>query len=265
VTSGDVGIDCPNVCQVEVADDERLTLEASHEEGSYFTGWGIDGCGEDLSCEILVEGDLVVTPRFEPAARLTVALEGPEGARGEVHVEPVDDRCTSVCDHLLPVGSLVTMAAQGVDLATFEGWQAEVCEGTEVCEFELDQDRLVVALFRPAVTLSVEVEGPGIVRSRPAGIRCPADCSASFAAESSVSLVAEASDQAYLHGWSGDCTGTGSCNVKLDQAHAVGATFHRHPTVTGPRRPPLVEDERQDGVSGSRSSRGRPQGSPGDG
>lgn len=67
--------------------------------------------------------------------------------------------------------------------------------------------------------------GSGTVSSAPAGIDCGTSCSASFAEDTEVSLSANAATGSAFAGWSGGCSGTGSCTVTMSQARNVTADF----------------------------------------
>jgi uncharacterized repeat protein (TIGR02543 family) len=73
--------------------------------------------------------------------------------------------------------------------------------------------------------LTVSVAGDGTVTSVPPGIDCPGDCSEDYGSGTPVALTATPSPGWLFTGWSGDCTGTGACNVTMDQARSVTATF----------------------------------------
>ena len=79
----------------------------------------------------------------------------------------------------------------------------------------------------PAATLTVTRSGTGsgAVTSAPAGIACGTTCSATFPAETSVTLTQAAAVGSVFGGWTGACTGTGACVVSLSAATSVGATF----------------------------------------
>ena len=87
-------------------------------------------------------------------------------------------------------------------------------------------------VFNLAVML--EGGGSGRVRSAPAGIYCQADCSEDFAKNSKILLDAEPYSGSVFAGWSGACSGTGSCSIKLKSDASVSASFTRIET------PPLV-------------------------
>lgn len=80
------------------------------------------------------------------------------------------------------------------------------------------------------LTVTKTGAGSGTVVSSPAGINCGASCSAQFPSGSTVSLTASAGSGSVFAGWSGDCTGTGSCTVTMTAARNVTATFNVAPT-----------------------------------
>ena len=67
--------------------------------------------------------------------------------------------------------------------------------------------------------------GGGTVVSAPPGIDCGTDCSETFPDGTVVGLTATPADGSAFTGWSGDCSGTGACQVVLDADRAVTATF----------------------------------------
>lgn len=74
--------------------------------------------------------------------------------------------------------------------------------------------------------LDVNVVGNGSVVSDPAGIDCPdAACSHAFVENTPVQLTATPEIDWQFAGWSGDCSGTGTCDVTMSAAHAITATF----------------------------------------
>jgi uncharacterized repeat protein (TIGR01451 family) len=74
-------------------------------------------------------------------------------------------------------------------------------------------------------TLTVGITGNGSVSSNPAGISCPGTCVAAYSDAPPVALTATPGTGQTFVGWSGDCSGTGSCNVTMDVDHSVTATF----------------------------------------
>lgn len=92
---------------------------------------------------------------------------------------------------------------------------------------------IVINNWGPAVscqTLTVNIvvigSGQGTVTSNPPGISCGTDCTENFLTGSVVSLAATPGSGLIFSGWSGACAGTGACNVTMNQAQSVTATFN---------------------------------------
>ena len=79
--------------------------------------------------------------------------------------------------------------------------------------------------------------GSGTVSSSPAGINCGLDCSQRYTPGASVTLTATAISGAAFAGWSGACSGTGTCTVTMSAAKNVTASFNRSNLVIGIARP----------------------------
>jgi hypothetical protein len=75
-------------------------------------------------------------------------------------------------------------------------------------------------------SLSVAVEGRGVVRAASAGIRCPDRCDAELDRGAEVTLTARARRGSTFEGWSGGgCEGNGACELTVRGAVAVTARF----------------------------------------
>jgi len=67
--------------------------------------------------------------------------------------------------------------------------------------------------------------GTGTVTSVPAGIACGTGCSAFFSRGTTVTLTATPDTYSTFTGWSGGCTGTGTCTVVMNTNISVTANF----------------------------------------
>lgn len=77
----------------------------------------------------------------------------------------------------------------------------------------------------PVRSLSVSLSGSGSGGVTGPGISCPGDCTQSYAHGTAVALIASPAAGSAFAGWSGDCAGTGGCQVTMDAAKAVTASF----------------------------------------
>ncbi|HUX97516.1 MAG TPA: hypothetical protein VMV47_17415 [Bacteroidales bacterium] len=74
--------------------------------------------------------------------------------------------------------------------------------------------------------------GTGLVTSSPAGINCGVDCSEPYNFGNVVTLTATPDAGSTFAGWSGGgCSGTGTCQVTMNNAVSVTATFTAAPIV----------------------------------
>jgi hypothetical protein len=123
----------------------------------------------------------------------------------------------------------VTLTAAAASGSTFAGWSG-ACTGTGTCTVSMTAARSVTATFNGSATVSLAVTkagtGAGTVTSSPAGIACGSTCSANFANGASVTLTAAAASGSTFAGWSGGCSGTGSCVLAMTAARNVTATFN---------------------------------------
>jgi hypothetical protein len=85
----------------------------------------------------------------------------------------------------------------------------------------------------PSYGLTVSKTGDGRIVSTPAGIDCGPTCTADFFSGTSVTLTATPDPGWTFDGWSGPCSGTGTCTVVIDAAKAVGADFLPPPPTGG--------------------------------
>lgn len=80
-----------------------------------------------------------------------------------------------------------------------------------------------------ALTVTRSGEGEGTVESEPAGIDCGSACAAEYNAGAEVTLIASPAPGSAFAGFSGACTGTGTCTVTMSEARSVGAEFEVAP------------------------------------
>jgi subtilisin family serine protease len=91
--------------------------------------------------------------------------------------------------------------------------------------------------------LTVQKSGAGSVTSNPAGIDCGSKCTDTYHSGTKVTLYAVPAPGAVFDGWSGGCSGAGSCDLTMDKSYTVKAVFrgmHNH-TLTVSRVPAWID------------------------
>lgn len=152
---------------------------------------------------------------------LTVAL----GGNGSGSVSGDGINCGGDCTESYFENRVVNLVPSADAGSTFSGWSGD-CGGTGACVVTMSEARTVTVNFTlEQYALTVTVVGEGGVVSDPAGINCPTDCDETYNYNTPVTLTANPAPGSTFTGWSGACSGTGSCVVTLSEAQNVIATF----------------------------------------
>jgi uncharacterized repeat protein (TIGR02543 family) len=242
VTSSAGGINCGATCTtVSLASGVAVTMTPAPTAGSVFRGWE-GACSGTGACTLdMTESPLEVSADFF-APLLTVTTS----VGGTVVSTPAGINCvgsssasgSGVCSLTFANATAISLVATPLSGFTFASWGG-ACAGqlTTTCALPaMMTDTVVTANFTansPASTntLTLNNFGSGVVTSSPNGISCDVlTCSAAFVAGTSVTLTAAPGTGYAFGGWSGACSGTGSCVVAMSVARSVNATFS--PTIT---------------------------------
>ncbi|MFO0596379.1 MAG: DUF4215 domain-containing protein [Myxococcaceae bacterium] len=222
------GITCGVDCSEVYAAGTMVTLNASADAVSTFTGWSGGGCSGTGACVVTMNAATTVTATFAITSNsLSVSRTGT--GTGTVTSVPSGITCGATCNASFPATALVTLTATPGTNSVFTGWSG-ACTGLTTCTVDMGASRSVTANFdadvRP-LTVSLVGTGGGAVSSNPAGIFClSGNCTANFTVGSLVQLSAAANATSNFSGWSGGgCVGTGTCLVPLNAATTVTATF----------------------------------------
>jgi hypothetical protein len=234
VTSTPVGINCGADCSELYSYNTSVTLTATPEVA--FTGWS-GACAGTGTCTVSMTQARSVTASFAVTYTLTV-VGWDIGAPGIVTSSPAGINCQSsgvlVCfGEFLPNTSvtLTGVPREGYGCCTWWHEDASIYAGTTHTVAMTQNLNMQVSMPGPFYTLTVNLAGTGngTVTSTPAGINCGADCSSWYYKNTSVTLTATPEMGSVFSGWSGACTGTGTCTVTMDQKESVTAAFAKGP------------------------------------
>jgi len=79
------------------------------------------------------------------------------------------------------------------------------------------------------LTVSKTGTGRGVINSIPAGINCGSDCEENYNSGAQVALTAIPESDSIFGGWSGACSGTGSCSLTMSSELSVSVIFNLRP------------------------------------
>jgi len=228
VASAPLGIYCGVACTSSFAGGTMVTLTAAPDPGSTFSGWS-GACSGTAQCVVTVDAATSVSATFATSPTPTFALAVTRTGNGTVASTPLGIYCGVSCTSSFTSGTVVTLTAAPDPGSTFMAWSG-ACSGTGPCTVSMDAAKNVSAEFSgggpaPVYTLTVNRGGFGSVTSAPSGIACGTSCVAGYASGTAVTLTAAPDAGAGFVGWSGACTGTGSCSVVMDASRNVGAEF----------------------------------------
>jgi len=225
ITSVPAGINCGVTCSAQYAQGTSVTLTATPDPDSTFTGWS-GACSGTGDCTVKLNADTDVNANFAgPNQRLTVMEDG--NASGTVTSDPAGIDCGAVCSSPFPTGSSVTLTATADSGSVFIGWSG-ACSGEQhACTVTMDGARSVTASFGPREMLKVSKsgDGSGKITSSPAGIKCGSSCAFGYSQGTFVTLIPAASRGSTFAGWSGACGGRGDCELQMGSAESVVARF----------------------------------------
>ena len=146
---------------------------------------------------------------------------------GTVTSSPAGIDCGVTCSASFNYNTDVTLTATASTGSAFTGWSG-ACTGTGTCTVIIDAAKSVIANFTMntfALNVSKSGTGSGTATSNPAGINCGSTCFYSFDYNTVVTLTAIAATGSTFTGWSGACTGMGTCMVTIDAAKSVTVNF----------------------------------------
>jgi len=225
VASIPAGISCGATCTSGFATGTSVVLIASPGAGSVFAGWS-GACSGTGACTVAMSAAQNVTASFTLQIFPLTVLRAGNGA-GMVVGTSVGISCGAGCAANLLANTQVTLSAVPAAGSLFAGWSG-ACGGTGACTVAMSAAQNVTATFSlPVVVygLTLKTTGAGTITSASPGANCASACTASFTAGSTLVLSATPAAGYAFAGWSGACTGTGTCSLAMTSAMAVEARF----------------------------------------
>ncbi len=165
---------------------------------------------------------------------LSVSKSG--SGTGSVTGNPDGISCGDDCSESYNADTLVTLTAAPESGSSFDDWIGCDSVADNQCTVKMNAAKTVTAEFsriQYELTVAKNGTGTGSVKSDDAKINCGDDCSESYNADAVVTLTATPDSGSVFSGWSGgECSGTGTCQVTMNAAKTVTATFTRQYDLT---------------------------------
>jgi hypothetical protein len=223
VTSAPAGIACGSDCVEGYPQGTVVTLTATPDPDSVFTGWtGDPDCSDGV---VTMQSAKTCMATFNlRSLTLTVSRSG--NGSGTVTSVPAGIACGGDCTESYLYGTQVTLTATPTAGSVFAGWTGDAdCSDGVVT---MQSATTCIATFNLQVvtlTISRSGNGSGTVTSAPSGISCGNDCTEGYSYGTQVTLTATPSTGSVFAGWTGDADCSDGV-VTMQSATTCVATFN---------------------------------------
>lgn len=242
-------------CSNTFRDGTVVTLTAAPNGQSTFGGWTGDCAGITVPrCQLTMNAARSVTARFN--APVPISITGIGLGSGTVSSSPAGLACTLTaasgqgsCSTLFDDGATVTLTASAATEHSFHSWSGcTTASGTTCTVVVASPGKAITVRFDPPTQLTVipsgtgdgQVVGGAVISCNRNNGQNSGACARTLANGSSILLNAIPDGYSTFTGWTGACSGTGTCAVTMDQSKTVGAVFSRRQvsltlTLQGPQ------------------------------
>lgn len=253
VRSAPAGIDCAingsvltGTCSFTFPGDAQVVLTTTPAALSELLSWSND-CSAAIGNSCTIATSQARTVGVALRAFRTLTITGAGNGTGAI-TSPVGLNClitagitSGNCSVNVTDGTSVTLTASASSPNSFRAWSGDCASSTgNTCTLTMNTNRAPGARFDAPVVLTATPSGTGNGAILASGlISCTrinnvttGTCSTSVNFGTIVTLTASTGSFSTFIGWTGACTGSATtCQVTLDQARTVGATFTRQTGV----------------------------------
>jgi hypothetical protein len=219
VTSSPTGINCGSDCSEIYTAGRVIALAATCDTSSIFAGWSEGVCSGTGTCTFSMNSVKTITATFNLKTYSITATSESGGS-------------------ISPAGSVTINhgSAKTFTITPNSGYKvvdivvdgASVGAVTAYTFSNVTTNHTIHATFTQKlydITVSKSGTGTGTIASLPAGINCGSVCSETYSAGAKVTLTATPNKNSCFAGWSGACSGTGTCTITMNSPITVSASF----------------------------------------
>jgi hypothetical protein len=135
-----------------------VTLSATADAGSTFTGWSGGGCSGAGACTVTMDGAKSVTATFAANTVYALTVSKAGTGSGGVTSAPAGINCGATCASNFGAGTVVQLTPTPVAGSQFSGWSG-ACTGVGACSVTMNSAQSVTATFTPNASCSTPVSG----------------------------------------------------------------------------------------------------------
>jgi len=266
VTSSPQGISCRTTCSYAFPSNTSVVLTALPDQGMVVSAWNgcdtqsINNCtvsmaeGKTVSLTFSTEqSNELLAPNLN-AVQITGSAASPVGSfswsqvlhnsgyrilvsnqRSALPIDPNSYICSPSCliNNTVATNSPTFTSNAGTLVpGTTYFWQVHALAGTGYSPGVWSNVGTFSTSASPSqVQVTMQGSGTGTVTSSPSGVNCPGVCSASFAANTSVTLSESAASGSQFVQWGGACVGS-SCTLTAAGVQTVSANFNLNANYT---------------------------------
>ena len=225
--------DCSTGCVQSYETGTVVTILPYPAVDSIFEGWS-GTCKGEMWCRTTMSEAQRLSARFGRlnGSEPTLTFESDGTGQGSAIFLPVGRQpiCDRTCVNTFRPGTLVGITPVPADKSVFARWSGPCTLRGQMCIVEMDEAKTVTATFNAGtvpLTYSQSGNGSGAVSLSPEGTPgyCTEHCVSYFSSTAFVTLTATAAQGSVFAGWTGDCSGAGSCLLSMAGPRSVTATF----------------------------------------
>jgi hypothetical protein len=252
VTSSPAGINCGSDCSETYSKVQKVKLTAKADANSSFNGWSGGGCSGKGTCTVTVNTQITVTATFD--VKNSDILVSPDSLDfGRIKVGKSLTKTLKISNNGTGNLEITISGTEGTDFS-IQGSSNLTIKPKKIYSLKVifkpkspgsktttlglssndpDTPELNIELSGSTIeqpqqytlTVTKAGTGSGTVASNPAGINCGADCSEAYNQGTTVTLTAAPDSGSTFTGWSGACSGAGTCTVNMTSDKTATATF----------------------------------------